>query len=97
MMAEVIRTVDVTPGGWRTLESGWGPAGFTCIFRYPEGATVKARYGAGWWFGRDGQRQRLDGNTRSIVIGLGALAYARVQISVQHPAEVSYTYVTTGP
>lgn len=93
---EVVRTREVTPGDWRTLESGWN-ATFSCIFRGPEGARVKIRYGDGHWLGRNSQLQTLDGNPRRLEVGKGSYAYARVQMRVQRVEVVTYTYVTTGP
>jgi hypothetical protein len=96
-MAGIPRSKFVKAGDWRTLESGWNAA-FSCLFRDPAGAQVKVRYGGGWPLGRDGQKQTLDGKTnKSINVGRVSLAYARVQIKVQHDTEVRYTYVPAGP
>jgi hypothetical protein len=96
-MAEVERTKSVKSGKWRTLESGWN-ATFSCRFRRPAGASVKVRYGNGRWFGRDSQKQTLDGRTDKLVsVGRASLAYARVQIKVQENTDVTYTYITVGP
>ncbi len=92
----VPRTKHVTPGDWRTLESGWN-ATFSCVFRLPAGAQVKVRYGNGRWLGRDSQKQTLDGNARTVEVARGSLAFARVQIRLQHATDVDYVYVTTGP
>ena len=88
------RTKHVTPGDWRTLESGWN-ASFSCIFGLPVGAQVKVRFGDGSWLGRDSQKQTLDGNARTLVVGRGSLAW--VQIRVRQATGVDYVYVTTGP
>lgn len=61
------------------------------------GAQVNVRYGDGSWLGRDSQKQTLDGNARTLEVGRGSLAYARVQIRVQQATDVDYVYVTTGP
>jgi hypothetical protein len=96
-MAEVQRTKRVKAGDWRTLESGWN-ANFTCLFVGPNGAEIKIRYGAGWIFGKDSQHQTLDGiHTKSLNVGKGSLAYARVQMKVRSDADVTYTYVASGP
>jgi hypothetical protein len=96
-MAEVERTTLVRAGKWRTLESGWNVS-FACRFVDPAGAKVKARYGDGWPFGRNGQEQTLDGVTRKTVsIGKGSLVYARVQMRVQQDAQVTYSYIIFGP
>jgi hypothetical protein len=97
-MAEVDQTKFVKAGGWRTLESGWNTS-FACRFFRPSGAQIKIRYGAGWWFGSDSQKQTLDGLTTKVLnVGSGASKfYARVQIKVQNDIDVSYTYIPTGP
>jgi hypothetical protein len=98
-MVNVQRTKRVAAGDWQTLESGWN-ATFDCQFVAPVGAQVKIRYGTGWIFGRDSQRQTLDGiNTKTLHVGLGSVAYARVQMKLQRDAhdhrsqEVTYVYV----
>jgi hypothetical protein len=66
LMVSVQRTKRVAAGDWQTLESGWN-ATFDCQFVAPVGAQVKIRYGTGWIFGRDSQRQTLDGiNTKTL-------------------------------
>jgi hypothetical protein len=95
-MADIERIREVTPGAWRTLESGFN-TNFSCIFRWPEGARVKVRYGDGRWRGRNSQLQTLDGNPRTLTVGAASLVYARVQIRVKQIVTVTYTYVTTGP
>lgn len=85
---------------------GWGLADigirmerqFTCLFVAPNGAEIKIRYGAGWIFGRDSQQQTLDGiHTKPLNVGKGSLAYARVQMKVRSDADVTYTYIASGP
>ena len=96
-MAVVARQKFVQAGDWRTLESGWN-ATFGCIFHDPAGAQIKIRYGGGWWFGWDSQKQTLDGKSdKSVNVGRPSLVYARVQIRVQHDTTVRYTYIPTGP
>ncbi|MSP13722.1 MAG: hypothetical protein EXR62_12295 [Chloroflexi bacterium] len=96
-MPTVERSKFVKAGDWRTLESGWN-ATFSCMFRAPAGAQVKVRYGNGWPFGKDSQKQTLDGiNNKSVNVGGASLVYARVQIKVQQDATVNYTYIATGP
>lgn len=96
-MAEVQRRKLVSAGSWRTLESGWNST-FSCRFLHPAGAQIKIRYGGGWPFGRDSQKQTLDGrNPKSVHVGGGSVIYARVQMKVQQNVEVTYTYITTGP
>lgn len=96
-MATVQRTRRVKAGDWRTLESGWN-ATFSCLFLLPAGAEIKIRYGGGWIFGKDSQRQTLDGvHTKSLNVGRASLAYARAQMKVKNDVDVTYTYVTAGP
>jgi hypothetical protein len=96
-MAEIQRSKLVRAGAWRTLESGWNVS-FACQFFNPAGAQIKVRYGDGWPFGKDSQKQTLDGrNRKSVNVGGGSLFYARVQMRVQHDVEVTYTYITIGP
>lgn len=96
-MAEISRTKTVRAGAWRTLESGWN-ATFSCRFLGPAGAKVKVRYGGGWPFGMDSQTTTLDGShPKTLSVGGGSIAYARVQIKVQTDTQVSYTYITVGP
>lgn len=94
-MAAVVRDKFVKAGDWRTLEFGWN-ATFSCMFQGPAGAQVKVRYGDGWPFGRDSQKQTLDGtNNKSVNVGGASLVYARVQMKVQHDTAVRYTYIPT--
>lgn len=95
-MAEIERNKVVKAGGWRTLESGWN-ATFSCRFKDPAGAQVKIRYGGGWWFGFDRQKQTLNGTNKIVNVTRLSLAYARVQINVQRDTEVKYTYIAPGP
>jgi hypothetical protein len=96
-MAEVQRSKFVRAGAWRTLESGWNST-FSCRFLRPAGAQIKIRYGNGWPFGWDSQKQTLDGiNFKSVNVGGGSVAYARVQMRVQSDIQVTYTYIAPGP
>ena len=71
---------------------------FYMSLRRAEHAEIKIRYGAGWIFGKDSQHQTLDGiHTKSLNVGKGSLAYARVQMKVRSDADVTYTYVASGP
>lgn len=83
------RTKRVTSGDWRTLEWFFNSAG-TAFFDIPAGAEIKVRYGVGW-FGKDRQKQRLDGTIRKLQVG-GAftLTRARFQIKVQQTTDVTY-------
>lgn len=95
-MAEIIRNKTVRAGDWRTLESGWN-AKFVCAFELPIGAQVKVRYGAGWWFGKDRQRQTLDGVRKTVEVGRAGVFFARVQMKVNSDANVTYAYIPVGP
>ena len=97
-MSEVQRTKSVRAGGWRTLESGWNIT-FSCRFLKPAGAQIKIRYGDGRFLGRDSQKKTLDGvNPKSVKVGRGSFAYARVQMKVKRDDdEVTYTYISIGP
>ena len=91
-MAEVTKTKRVTRGGWRTLEWGWNTT-FQIRFFLPRGTTVKVRYGVGW-FGWDSQKTTLNGQTPVLLkIGGASIVGAKVQISVQTDADVTYTYI----
>jgi len=95
-MAEITKSKIVKAGAWRTLESGWN-AKFSCRFRDPAGAQIKVRYGSGWWFGWDSQKQTLNGTFKIVNVTKASVAYARVQIKVQKDSEVTYTYIASGP
>lgn len=93
-MAEITRNKLVKAGAWRTLESGWG-ATFSCRFQNPAGAQIKVRYGGGWWFGWDSQKQTLDGTPKIVNVSGASIVYARVQMKVQRDTQVTYTYITS--
>ncbi len=96
-MPQVQRTKIVKAGSWRTLESGWNTT-FICRFVGPAGAQIKIRYGGGWIFGKDSQKQTLDGiNAKDLKVGKGSLVYARAQMKVQRDSEVTYLYIVEGP
>ena len=85
----MIRIKHVTSGDWRTLEWFFN-AGGTAFFEQPAGAEIKVRYGVGW-FGKDRQKQKLDGTTRKLQVGGGSsLTRARMQIKVQRTGDVRY-------
>lgn len=79
----------ISSGGWRTVESFWNVKG-TAFFQAPAGAQIKVRYGIGW-LGFDRQKQALDGvEYKKLVVGLGSLGFARMQIRVSQTADVTY-------
>lgn len=85
----MIRTKQAKGGKWTTLESFWN-ASATAFFRFPVGATIKVRYGAGW-LGFDRQKQTLDGTPyKRLSVGSGSIAYARIQIKVPQTTNVTY-------
>lgn len=86
----MLRTKRIVSGAWRTVEFFWNAQG-TAFFRMPEGAQIKVRYGGGWWFGFDRQKQTLNGIAyRKLSVGLGSLGYARMQIRVSQTTDVLY-------
>lgn len=86
------KTKFVKRGAWRTLESGWN-AQFWVSFFSPKGAQIKVRYGGGWPFGWDSQKQTLDGiQIKWVKVTRSSLVYARVQIYVQRDVDISYVY-----
>ena len=88
----VTKTKHVKPGAWRTLESGWN-AQFWVSFLAPKGAQIKIRYGGGWPFGWDSQKQTLDGfNVKILKVSSASLIYGRIQVYVQHETDITYTY-----
>jgi hypothetical protein len=91
-MGAIQKTKHVTPGAWRTLESGWN-AQFWLSFFMPKGAQIKVRYGGGWPTGWDSQKQTLDGvNVKILKVTRSSLVYARVQVYVQHEVDITYMY-----
>ena len=79
----------VQSGDWRTLESFWNATG-SAFFRAPAGATIKVRYGVGW-FGKDRQKQTLNGfDYKKLDIGAWSVTYARMQMRVSSSTYVTY-------
>ena len=96
-MAAVTKQKLVKAGDWRTLESFWN-ASADGLFMAPAGAEIKIRYGGGWPFGSDAQRQRLDGvHQKKLSVGKASLVYARMQMKVSQDAQVTYTIALPGP
>ncbi|MBW4421672.1 MAG: hypothetical protein KME13_21030 [Myxacorys californica WJT36-NPBG1] len=90
------RTKYVKAGDWETLESYWNATGHG-YFRAPANAQIKVRYGAGSIFGKDRQKQTLNGNlVKSLEIGAWSVAYARMQIKVPQNTNVSYLACSGG-
>jgi hypothetical protein len=96
-MPVVTKTVFVTDGGWRTLETFFNASGIG-VFEDPAGAQIKVRYGVGI-FGFDRQKQTLDGETdKRLDVGKGgSFARARMQVKVNNDTELTYTIILPGP
>lgn len=96
-MPVVTKTVFVTEGGWRTLETFFN-ASASGIFEDPAGAKIKVRYGVGF-FGFDRQKQTLNGqDDKRLDVGKGgSFARARMQIDVDEDTELTYTLILPGP
>jgi hypothetical protein len=85
-----IRQKSVRAGDWRTLETFWNVT-TTGFFQAPAGAQIKIRYGGGWPFGSDSQRQTLDGSSiKRLVVGKASLVVARMQIRTSSDTTVVY-------
>ncbi len=89
-----IRQRFIKKGKWRTVEFFFNANG-VAFFRAPSGASIKIRYGVGW-FGKDRQKQKLDGETyKKLQVGAWSLTRARMQIKVKKDTHVTY-YVNGG-
>ncbi|NND33612.1 MAG: hypothetical protein HKN76_13560 [Saprospiraceae bacterium] len=88
----MIRTKFIKKGKWRTIESFFNTGGMA-YFRNPAGASIKVRYGIGW-FGKDRQKQKLTGTSyKRLTVGKWSLTGARMQIKVSTDTEVTYDVV----
>jgi hypothetical protein len=94
----VVRTKFVHAGDWVTLES-YFHTNATLTFQAPAGAQIKIRYGGGWIFGWDSQKQTLDGvHAKTLSVSQTAsIVGARVQILVPRDTFVTYSEARTGP
>ncbi len=91
----MLRTKFIKKGDWRTVEWFFNTGGIA-YFRNPAGASIKVRYGVGW-FGKDRQKQKLDGtNYKRLSVGRWSLTRARMQIKVEKDTEVTYDVVPAG-
>jgi hypothetical protein len=98
MANPVVRTKFVKAGDWVTLETYFHTSA-TLTFLAPARAQIKIRYGGGWIFGWDSQKQTLDGvhaKTLSVSQTASTLV-ARVQILVPTSTYVTYSEARTGP
>jgi hypothetical protein len=88
----VVRENFVQSGDWRTLATIWN-ASAIARFVGPAGASVKIRYGVGW-FGWDSQKQTLDGfNLKQLSVSKTAsVSRARIQIRVPASGWITWTY-----
>jgi hypothetical protein len=94
----VVRTKFVKAGDWVTLETYWH-TNATLTFLAPARAQIKVRYGGGWIFGWDSQKQTLDGvHAKTLSVSQTAsILVARVQIKVPTSTNVTYSEARTGP
>jgi hypothetical protein len=94
----VLRTKFVRAGDWVTLET-YFHTNATLTFQSPAGAQIKIRYGGGWIFGFDSQKQTLDGaHAKTLsVSSTASTLLARVQIKVPRDTFVTYSEARTGP
>lgn len=86
----MLKTKRIKKGSWETVEWFWN-AGGRAFFKAPAGASIKVRYGVGW-FGKDRQKQTLNGSDlRELEVGnLFSLSRARMQIKVSQTTDVTY-------
>jgi hypothetical protein len=96
-MAAVTKTVIVTKGDWRTLETFVNASGVG-VFNRPAGARIKIHYGVGF-LGFDRQKQTLDGvNDKQLTVGkTTSIIGGRMQIKVDEDTAVTYTIFLPGP
>ena len=94
----VVKTKSVKAGDWVTLETYWHTDA-TLTFLAPAGAQIKVRYGGGWIFGWDSQKQTLDGvHAKTLSVSQTAsILVARAQIKVPRDTFVTYSEARTGP
>lgn len=84
-----LREKFIKKGKWRTVEWFFNANG-VAFFREPNEASIKVRYGVGW-FGKDRQKQKLDGGTyKKLKVGKWSLTRARMQIKVKESTNVTY-------
>lgn len=90
------RTKFLKEGKWRTLETFWNSNGFA-LFRAPAGASIKLRYGFGW-FGADRQKQTLNGSDqKKLSIGRWSVTRARIQAKASISTDITYEFFPVGP
>jgi hypothetical protein len=85
----MIRTKQISSGTWHTVESFWNAKG-TAFFRAPAGASIKVRYGVGF-FGFDRQKQTLNASEfKKLEVGSASVARARMQVRVSQSTNITY-------
>ncbi len=90
--------VELTPGGWRTLERFVGKVSLTtAFFRSPAGVLIKVRYGDGSFLGFDRQKQTLDGASQKTLSVSGFVGVARMQASTDRTRSLSWEIAIGGP
>lgn len=96
-MPSSVRTNRVRSGKWRTVQTLWNTTA-TGRFEDPAGAKIKVRYGGGWWFGKDRQKQTLDGAEEKVLrVGRWSLVLARMQVRVEETTDVTWVFEVFGP
>jgi len=91
----MLREKFVKKGKWTTMEWFFNAGGVT-FFKAPNEASIKVRYGVGW-FGKDRQKQKLDGQTyKKLKVGKWSLTRAKMKIKVKKDANVTYSVEGTG-
>jgi hypothetical protein len=90
--------VELTPGGWPTLERFVGKVSSTpAFFRSPAGVRIKVRYGDGSFLGFDRQKQTLDGASQKTLSVSGFVGVARMQASTDRARSLSWEIAIGGP
>lgn len=90
--------VELTPGGWRTLERFVGKvSSTTAFFRSPAGVRIQVRYGDGSFLGFDRQKQTLDGASQKTLSVSGFVGVARMQASTDRTRSLSWEIAIGGP
>ena len=85
-----LRKKHVTKGDWRTLETFWNVT-TTAFFKSPPGAIIKIRYGGGWIFAADRQKQTLDGHDyKKLSVSRWSVLVSRIQILTGVDTDVVY-------
>jgi len=96
-MSRITKVAFLKASKWRTLETHWSSAKVRFYFVVPRGASIRVRYGYGW-FSKNRQKQKLDGNGVKILnIGTWGLTRAKIQMAVPVDSNVTYDVEAIGP